>query len=67
MQEPKSDQVKSSHSIIRYSKNVQRRGDESSHALDTLAIHGVDLAEFLSMDKPHCGFPKSSVLVHLVH
>ena len=32
---------------IRYSKNVQRRGDESSHALDTLAIHGVDLAEFL--------------------
>ena len=32
---------------IRYSKNVQRRGDESSHALDTLAIHGIDLAEFL--------------------
>ena len=32
---------------IRYSKNVQRQGDESSHALDTLAIHGVDLAEFL--------------------
>ena len=32
---------------IRYSKNVQRQGDESSHALDTLAIHGIDLAEFL--------------------
>jgi predicted dehydrogenase len=32
---------------IRYSKNVQRRGDEASHALDTLAIHGIDLAEFL--------------------
>ena len=32
---------------IRYAKNVQRRGDESSHALDTLAIHGIDLAEFL--------------------
>ena len=32
---------------IRYSKNVQRQGDDSSHALDTLAIHGIDLAEFL--------------------
>jgi len=32
---------------IRYCKNVQRQGDESSHALDTLAIHGIDLAEFL--------------------
>ena len=32
---------------IRYSKKIQRRGDESSHALDTLAIHGIDLAEFL--------------------
>ena len=32
---------------IRYSKNVQRKGDVSSHALDTLAIHGIDLAEFL--------------------
>ncbi len=32
---------------IRYSKNVRRQGDESSHALDTLAIHGIDLAEFL--------------------
>ena len=32
---------------IRYYKNVQRQGDESSHALDTLAIHGIDLAEFL--------------------
>lgn len=32
---------------IRYSKNVQRQGDESSHTLDTLAIHGIDLAEFL--------------------
>ena len=32
---------------IRYSKIVQRQGDESSHALDTLAIHGIDLAEFL--------------------
>ena len=32
---------------IRYSKNVQRQSDDSSHALDTLAIHGIDLAEFL--------------------
>lgn len=32
---------------IRYSKSVQRQGDDSSHALDTLAIHGIDLAEFL--------------------
>lgn len=32
---------------VRYSKNVQRHGDASSHALDTLAIHGIDLAEFL--------------------
>ena len=32
---------------IRYSKNVQRQGDDASHALDTLAIHGIDLAEFL--------------------
>ncbi|MGB0174517.1 MAG: Gfo/Idh/MocA family protein [Candidatus Poseidoniaceae archaeon] len=32
---------------IRYSKNVQRKGDESAHALDTLTIHGIDLAEFL--------------------
>lgn len=32
---------------IRYSKNVERQGDDSSHALDTLAIHGIDLAEFL--------------------
>ena len=32
---------------IRYSKNVQRKGDGSSHALDTLAIHGIDLGEFL--------------------
>tara|TARA_S200000501_G_scaffold342794_1_gene353227 strand:+ start:11501 stop:12442 length:942 start_codon:yes stop_codon:yes gene_type:complete len=32
---------------IRYSKNVQRQGDDTSHALDTLAIHGIDLAEFL--------------------
>ena len=32
---------------IRYCKNVQRQGDESSHALDALAIHGIDLGEFL--------------------
>ena len=32
---------------IRYSKNVQRQGDDTSHALDTLAIHGIDLVEFL--------------------
>lgn len=32
---------------IRYSKNVQRQGDDTAHALDTLAIHGIDLVEFL--------------------
>ena len=32
---------------IRYSKNVQRQGDGTAHALDTLAIHGIDLVEFL--------------------
>ena len=32
---------------IRYSKNVQRQGDDTVHALDTLAIHGIDLVEFL--------------------
>ena len=32
---------------IRYSKNIQRQGDDTAHALDTLAIHGIDLVEFL--------------------
>ncbi|MGB1365583.1 MAG: Gfo/Idh/MocA family protein [Candidatus Poseidoniaceae archaeon] len=32
---------------IHYRKKSQRISDESSHALDTLAIHGIDLAEFL--------------------
>lgn len=32
---------------IRYCKKSRRKDDASSHVLDTLAIHGIDLAEFL--------------------
>ena len=52
---------------IRYSKNVQRQGDDTAHALDTLAIHGIDLVEFLLDGQTLCGFLRLSVLVHLVH
>ena len=52
---------------IWYSKNVQRQGDESSHALDTLATMESTWQSFFSMDKPHYGFPKLSVLIHPVH
>ncbi|MEC7168280.1 MAG: Gfo/Idh/MocA family oxidoreductase [Candidatus Thermoplasmatota archaeon] len=39
---------------IRYSKNAQRQGDDSAHALDALAIHGIDLAEFLLDGQTPC-------------
>ena len=67
MQEPKSVRKIGAIQSIRYSKNVQRQGDESSHALDTLAIHGSIWQSFFSMDKPPCEFPKLSVPVHPVY
>ena len=47
MQELKSEQANRSHSIYTIFQERATSSDDSSHALDALAIHGIDLAEFL--------------------